>query len=44
LGALDFYIKYTGGIMMTNELQIVHEQEVLGKEFKVYGDVVNLLF
>lgn len=23
--------------MMTNELQLVHEQEVLGKMFKIYG-------
>ncbi|PEL97808.1 hypothetical protein CN602_23330 [Bacillus cereus] len=29
---------------MTNELQLVHKQEVLGKGFKVYGDADNPLF
>lgn len=30
--------------MMTKELTVIHEQEVLGKRFKVYGDVENPLF
>jgi prophage antirepressor-like protein len=30
--------------MMTNELTTIHEQEVLGKVFKIYGDVDNPLF
>lgn len=29
---------------MTNELTVVHEQEVLGEGFKVYGDVESPLF
>ncbi|MGG0847881.1 BRO-N domain-containing protein [Peribacillus simplex] len=29
---------------MTKELTVIHEQEVLGKRFKVYGDVENPLF
>lgn len=36
--------KDNGGIMMTNELTVIHEQEVLGKGFKVYGDDENPLF
>ncbi|MFK4467590.1 prophage antirepressor-like protein [Bacillus sp. RC252] len=30
--------------MMTNELQVIHDQEVLGKGFKIYGDADNPLF
>ena len=29
---------------MKNELQVINSQEVLGKEFRVYGDVQNPLF
>lgn len=29
---------------MMNELKVIHEQGVLGKEFKVYGDKANPLF
>ncbi|MGA3675657.1 phage antirepressor [Lysinibacillus agricola] len=29
---------------MTNELQVINEQVVLGKEFKIYGDAENPLF
>ncbi|MGE7649191.1 hypothetical protein ACQKM1_15605 [Peribacillus frigoritolerans] len=29
---------------MTNELTVMHEQDVLGQEFKVYGDAANPLF
>lgn len=29
---------------MSNELKIINEQEVLGKNFKVYGDINNPLF
>lgn len=29
---------------MTNELQIINQQEILGKDFKVYGDAENPLF
>ncbi|MCM3653971.1 hypothetical protein [Metabacillus litoralis] len=29
---------------MTNELTTIHEQEVLGKVFKIYGDVDSPLF
>ena len=27
-----------------NELEIINQQEVLGKEFKIYGDINNPLF
>ena len=29
---------------MRNELQIIDERELLGKEFKMYGDFENPLF
>ena len=29
---------------MSDELKIINEQEVLGKNFKVYGDINNPLF
>src|SRR4051794_1613087 len=31
-------------IIMSNELKMIHEQEVLGKQFKTYGSKENPLF
>lgn len=31
-------------IRMSNELQLINQQKILGKDFKVYGDTENPLF